>query len=196
MDAPREKPILFSGPMVRAILENRKSQTRRIARLPGGALASEARTNDPLYLRALLALNAPYKIGDRLWVKESLVVTCDPSAVDYGLAHYESDGREVEPDLLWRWKSARLPSRYMPKSAARLWLEVTGVWAQQLHAISEDDAIAEGVDTTPDELGRYDPVRAFQFLWDSINGKRPGLAWPDNPWVRVYEFKRMVEQRK
>ena len=83
-----------------------------------------------------------------------------------------------------RWK----PSIHMPKWAARIWLEVTGVRVERVQDISEEDAIAEGI---PRGAVQYcgHAIRLFRDLWDSINAKR-GYPWEVNPWVWVVEFKR------
>lgn len=176
-----EKPIIFSGPMVRAILAGTKTQTRRV---------------DP---KAVFDADlARYQPGDRLWVRETWkrdawcgrIIAVDGTIKDLGLVsiHYAADASEQcrrytatppEPSDHWR------PSIFMPRWASRITLEVTDVRAQRLQEISAEDAKAEGMEScTP-----YDQFRA---LWDSINGKRTGCAWGDNPWVWAYTFRRLT----
>jgi hypothetical protein len=215
-----EKPIIFSGPMVRAILEGRKTQTRRVISVtndPGSwepATAEEwmAPTDNRPALGGhpvamfrgsngrLFGFNPPYKVGDLLWVRESFYVQghlWQHGSGNIQPIHYAadiSDRQQVEDYTL-------KPSIHMPRWASRITLEVTAVRAERLQQISVKDAKTEGVTHWkcghPDCLGpsgesglHYGPVGAFMELWDSINGKRPGCAWDDNPWVWVYEFKR------
>lgn len=208
---PRERPILFSGPMVRAIFEGRKTQTRRIIRHPRG------RDTIPPHLRYMLTrdghallsgpdypdgdddeVKCPYgQVGDRLWVRETWCLA-DP---DYG--RYPGDGRPSRPDGRWCWYAATepeveptgdqpgrspwRPSIYMPRWASRITLEVTGVRVQQLQQITAADARAEGCKTLG--VDPYDSVmrtrKNFRDLWDEING--PG-SWARDPWVWVVEF--------
>jgi len=135
----------------------------------------------------------PYKVGDLLCVKE----TWRP--------HEEWEGSQCPylyradyPEgLNVHWE----PSIQMPEKAARLWLKVTNIRFEQLQEISCDDAIAEGVEAHDDDgvtyygpldKGHICPRVAFQWLWDSLYGRRPGLAWADNPWVSVYEIERVA----
>jgi len=165
----KERPILFSGPMVRAILEGRKTQTRRIVK------------PQPLRDRGVMAFNdgehpqmrCPYgKPGDRLWVRETWCPDVEPYTF-----RYKADGDEP----LERWR----PSIHIPRWASRITLEVVSVRVERLQNISEDDALAEGI--TLVERGTS-PVDQFNKLWESING--PG-SWEANPWVWVVEFKRI-----
>ena len=103
---------------------------------------------------------------------------------------------------MW-WKR---PAIFMPRAACRILLEVTEVRVQRLQDISEADAIAEGIEPNPAWIGTYrdysvererqvwnlDPVASYRTLWDSINGKTPGAAWADNPWVWAVSFMRVT----
>lgn len=175
----RESPILFSGEMVRAILAGRKSQTRRVVK--GVALQWVA---DGMFTPEYVALCdnglSPYGYaGDRLWVRETFVAS--PDGVIYRAT--ESEHGINAPDDSPRWK----PSIFMPRQFSRLKLEVIGVRVERLHAITKEDAEAEGV-VTPDS---HTTVRgAFQELWNRINEKR-GYGWDKNPWVWVISFKRV-----
>ena len=118
---------------------------------------------------------APYQVGDRLWVREGLMTNHNETAVDVGLASYRRDGELVEPYLPWRWARGTLSPIHMPKEAARIWLEVTAVRCQRVQEISAADVLAEGVsqkaiDDWKEWLHRDDcPGHAFGLLWDSIN---------------------------
>lgn len=184
-----DRPILFSGPMVRAILEDRKTQTRRVItqpRLtpyPHAPVVVHNRTaifRDCWQNRQDISLKC--EAGDRLWVREawrSEIIQDDrpPREIcpgGFGI-WYEADG----PDDHW----GRLrPGIHMPRWVSRLTLTVTDVRVQRLQDISNDDALAEGVLTTADDMC---PVGAFADLWDSINGLD---AWDQNPWVGAYSF--------
>ncbi|MFN9031564.1 MAG: hypothetical protein ACK5XM_15445 [Betaproteobacteria bacterium] len=186
-----ERGILFSGPMVRALLNCTKSQTRRAVKIthrtPGLAACLETHGEEPK-LRAAAWL-CPYgQVGDRLWVRETWAVphSCDhlkPSEIPTGTrVHYAADG--ALGGLLKR------PSMFMPRWASRITLEITGVRVERLQDISEADAKAEGC-SKPTPVCEDDDCsyRAdYERLWESING--PG-SWAANPWVWVLEFKQV-----
>lgn len=204
------RPILFSAPMVRAILSGAKSQTRRLLKPQplGGApellqhLVAHGHhrwaTDEP---DEDLIWKCPYgQPGDRLWVREAWRTTSAwdrtpprnlPGRVDL---HYEADGR---PNAHFCFGKLR-PGMFMPRGASRITLEVTGVRVERLQNISEDDAIAEGVNVHPDHHGKprdsiYSPVQAYRDLWEQING--PG-SWGANPWVWVVEFRRLPTNQR
>lgn len=204
----KERPIIFSAPMVRAILAGTKTQTRRAGkpvRHPDlgnwydiGALALE---HEPQHV---IERACPYgQPGDRLWVRETTVkveehgyvgpvyVESDEgrAALEGGLAPDPDDCTEVEPHEL------RLrPSIFMPRSMARILLEIVSVRVERLQDISESDAEAEGAmswsaeqESPARDLEPGDERIAFRELWESINGS---ASWDANPWVWVVEFKR------
>lgn len=191
-----ERPILFSGPMVRAILDGRKTQTRRV--LKGiedlgdgrfhlfnahGGCFGVAEADIPTE-----ALNYPaYEVGDRLWVRETWTHTGDgvwtianARMALNGRVSYRADG-EIAGAKYW-------PSIHMPREFSRITLEVTGVKVERLQDISESDAEAEGcAGGYNDDASGYRPaVGDFADLWNSING--PG-AWEANPWVVAISFR-------
>ena len=194
----RERPILFSAPMVRAILAGAKTQTRRImkpqpTRVDGGVPFGDG----PKWARAApgsAVISCPHgKRGDRLWVREAHYIIGEYREVFFRATQDSS----TSPTLSWPgpWR----PSIHMPRWASRITLEVTGVRVEHLHDISEADARAEGA---PFELARQDSVRlgatasyraGFQRLWGSING--PG-SWDEDPWVWVIEFKRQPHENQ
>lgn len=171
----KERPILFSAPMVRAILGGTKTQTRRPVKNLGfvtgiGHLlnGSDNRSEWPDF--------CPHgKTGDRLWVRETWHP--DSSKID-GSPAYKADVDYDTSDCKWK------PSIYMPRKASRIDLEITGIRVERLHDISEEDCRAEGIIIT-DALTLW---RAYQSLWESINGKS---SWGLNPWVWVIEFRRI-----
>jgi len=202
-----EKPILFSGAMVRAILESKKTQTRRVAKEFNPRLQYRLRQSDG-EIEVLDAGNmwgimarrtvCPYgKPGDRLWVRESIQKrgwdtrgNWDTCFIRY-LATDECLSVPT-PDPVWveHRMQSKVPSIYMPRWASRLTLGIVSVEVERLQEISEEDAKAEGVQpVTGDGCAHYG---AFRELWDSINAKR-GFGWDKNPWVWVVEFKRYAE---
>ena len=213
MTAARERPILFSGPMVRALLAGRKTQTRRVVKnLPVAAVEARRATTVPAHWftdtggqSTMIACpcGAP---GDRLWVKETHAIvprtayamsegvpqTLRPDD-DHDAAVYAADWERSKPG---RWR----PSIHMPRWASRLTLEITDVRVERLHAITETDAEAEGVRepsigpihmVSPERCGEIDRAKApalflWEMLWRSINGTD---SWNANPWVWVVTFK-------
>lgn len=207
-----EKPILFSGAMVRAILAKTKTQTRRVIKPQptlwrGDILEWQRSKSSTIHTVAdgLLA-DCPHGIpGDRLWVRETHFVA------GTGKIFYRADGHDTESAYSWR------PSIFMLRQSCRITLEITGVRAERLHDISEADALAEGVETDvhdqalvarkygtknewfqvwSSELRNYEnyeniAIASYRSLWDSINGKK--YPWASNPWVWVVEFKQVTQ---
>jgi len=154
-------------------------------------------------------LHCPYgTVGDRLWVRETFQPLwsgdrCPASLADpagWALGYPASDGVQEyhDPDdgLVTRCK----PGIHMPRWASRITLEMTNVRVERLQAITEDDALAEGVDVgtsqpatvngRPGSVVFFNARDAFAYLWNAINGDR--AAWASNPWVFVIEFRRVV----
>jgi len=210
-----ERPIIFTGESVRAILAGKKSQTRRNVKpqpefsdpwwevrgrlTVGGSPCSEFKTNrDAEVAAALSSLPCPFGApGDRLWVRETWDVFALPDEVP-SIA-YAADSTAIPIIGGEGWKLQRAdnahcwrPSIYMPRWASRLTLEVTEVRVQRLQEISEDDACAEGVlpcgqGSHPTELS---PYRCnFAQAWNSINRKR--APWESNPWCWAISFRRV-----
>lgn len=205
-----DKPILFSAPMVRALLAGTKTQTRRNHKVADG-------------LAHLAGSVAPrIKVGDRLWVKETSRITSwsDDGAVWITYAADEAKSLTLYPDnedflerLCARVEKAGAetnadgwyenippaalvrPSIFMSRWASRITLHVTDVRVQRLQDISENDAAAEGCDATTcaNVLAPKDGFPSFRsayaILWNAINGEG---SWESNPWVAAYTF--TVEQ--
>jgi hypothetical protein len=229
-----EHGILFSAPMVRAILDGRKTQTRRVATRNNSTVSGHnARAKfwaqwwaDALWNQAIptqqtaSALHVPcggpdaggaiYRVrpiwqpGDRLWVRETWCEVPDEMRSDFDEYIYRADMterqrldelsvRRVARTMLARWR----PAIHMPRRAARIVLTVTHARGQRLQDISESDAEAEGVNgpSCSDEAYGWYPSGAFRELWESINGKRPGCSWADNPWVWALTFERLELNR-
>lgn len=207
----RERPILFSAPMVRAILAGTKTQTRREVKLPhmnplgcwevlpwGGPNGGRTRDGKTVPFQNVIGhsrtgemFGCPYgEPGDLVYARETWAA---PHAYDHlpprlipqdARIHYAAT--EDRGGLLWR------PSIHMPRWASRITLEITGVRVERLQEISEADAGAEGAEpyrlpVHPAREGlRY--VDGYHVLWEQING--PG-SWDANPWVWVLEFRRL-----
>lgn len=200
----KERPILFSATMVRAILAGTKTQTRRVVKskhVPWLDLPwlenSVFNFLDGKWNQRQLPYGQP---GDRLWVRESfrLVRTVlggadgckiPPSKFLDSTRRFEADGAVSYPDARMRVFGKLRPGIHMPRWASRITLEVTGVRVERLQGISEADARAEGYPGGPDDLGAIErPLLWYRELWESINGHG---SWDENPWVWVVEFKRV-----
>lgn len=213
------KPILFSTPMVQAILEGRKTQTRRIVKKKYSNTDLEFRTDK--YGTALVEINKyvppikmpdgrtrrklrffeyskpKYQVGDILWVRETWDTIILENEDDNVEVVYVFKANEHPFDRGNKWKSPI----YMLRAAARIFLKVVSVRAERLQDISGRDAFAEGVikEHSPipaganwsDTLGKAS-LKAFQSIWKDIHGEK---SWEENPFVWVYEFKR-VEKPK
>lgn len=176
----KERPILFSAPMVRAILAGTKTQTRRVVKpQPAGPWAAPGKTACPYGLP-----------GDRLWVKETIRKTGEYPG-GYSTSEYVADGTPTVADA-WPWQRRTLVSIHCPRGLSRITLEVTGVRVERLQDISHADADAEGCRgrrSADPALGfTITPRERFNALWEQING---AASWAANPWVWVVEFKRV-----
>ena len=200
----KERPILFSAPMVRALLAGTKTQTRRIVkqrkdRQLGCYLAPCELAGE---VNAGKFDNCPYgHPGDRLWVRESFQPLL-ADGVEYADSNWETgagyqinypaSGGAVEYiDMDDNIKSGSKPSIHMPRWACRILLEIVSVRIEKLQTTSEADAEAEGVDFlrhVPDADETLTAAQLYACLWDSINGDG---SWDTNPWVWVVEFKRI-----
>lgn len=229
------KPILFSTPMVQAILAGRKTQTRRLIKEAAGwdynwkvsQVKVERLDGIPRYeMRCGTQYSLPwfkskYQPGDILYVRETYYAWgfwdekegeftksgkpakwfVDCTAVSGRCYHFE----DSPPDMNKKYESQKWhkrPSLFMPKDAARILLQVTDVRAERLQDITEEDAIAEGIECIhesdvkvyrnyliKEKLGSTNPVRSFTSLWNSINAKTS--PWEKNDWVWVYSFNKI-----
>lgn len=210
----KERPIIFSAPMVRAILSGAKTQTRRVVptMVTGGRVEYPGKRDGRGFSRvnwldtaegmAQAAQDCKHgRPGDKLWVKETWgAVPHMMGGVQPETLRYRADGEYQNERGTWRWRS----SIHMPRWASRITLEITGVRVERLQDISEADALSEGVaqvvrDRLPaQQCGEYDaidvdPVELYRDLWESINGHG---SWDANPWVWVIEFKKLEQQEQ
>lgn len=196
----KERPILFSAPMVRALLDGTKTQTRRLVKMkPHHQIEQrDDGSNWPwMYDGARDAdwwMPCPHgQPGDRLWVRETWAYGIHALAAardENGPFVYAADGT-TQGRLCDRWR----PSIHMPRTASRITLEITGVRVERLQDISNDDAYSEGTGTWAAETAKDgnkwpSMPRAFRGLWESINGAE---SWATNPWVWAIDFKRLEQ---
>ena len=211
METIKERPIIFNTEMVKAILDGRKTQTRRVIKsqptpepdrfeyygeklgwgwLPTSKSGKIGIFTPPRYY-------CPYgKIGDRLWVRETWSHGCNDFGTNRFTVHYRADGLDHKGH---RWS----PSIFMPRKRSRITLEITDIRVERIQDISEQDAIAEGV-IVPKALeilaGVYGPtagskyIVAFRDLWDSINAKpkpvmsgKKIVSYISYPWDEIRE---------
>ncbi len=171
--------IMYSSPMVLALLAGRKTQTRRVLKV---------------------SKKMPYQIGDRLWVRESIEPWYSGGA-DTAYVRYIADQKPTFQIWPEKHQRRKMPGMHMMRKFSRITCLVEDARVELLQDISPDDAIAEGLIKIPfapgtaKEMGcdwgfggdsrHGSPVSAYAALWDSLNGDRPGMAWKDNPWVIV-----------
>lgn len=187
-----EHPIIMSPPMIRAILADKKTQTRRVITHPEyfgcltGDCPHDKKEECEVAIQGWLD-ESPYKVGNKLWVRETYRYFND------GDLFYKADafaqGEEYipvhaddEPED-WRWQNAM----FMPRKHSRITLGITDARVQRLQDITHRDALAEGVEydvSKPDGA----PLPRYRALWDHINAKR-GFPWESNPWVRRICFR-------
>ena len=191
------KPILFNTEMVRAILDGRKTQTRRVIKSLDGLSFYRAEPSEDAYealgkwdffygwleggvmFDACASVKAPYSIGDILWVRETW------NHVKFGLGDWHYEYR-ADYDETSKWRNGSFaqwrPSIHMPRDAARIFLRVTDVRVERLQDIDDDGVVAEGL-----EIGAQ-----IDELWNRTLSKssRAMFGWDANPWVWVIEFER------
>ena len=221
----KERPILFSGAMVRAILADTKTQTRRVVK-GEGSIAVVQQSNGPMVLHKYngethsgFRIECPYgQPGDRLWVRETWKPHCEgPIREEFPLGtcvKYAADGAMVKPTEwtheqgAWcemneetpQWR----PSIHMPRWASRITLEIVAVRVERLQNISEEDARAEGCDSgiwhqeSGMLAGETDPedIATFRDGYGFLWECINGAgSWALNPWVWVVEFRHIANPK-
>jgi len=178
MPTQKEKPIIFSGEMIRAILGRKKTQTRRVIKPQPDRIWEDGH---PYWnIGGLRIPKCPYgQPEDRLWVRETYGKSLCGSNI------YKADFNPDHP-FMPKWK----PSIFMSRIASRITLEIISVRVERLQEISQMDIQAEGTPGLHPLGGAYPNQwrERFQSLWNSINKKHP---WASNPWVWSIEFKRL-----
>lgn len=206
----KEHPILFSTEMVKAILEGRKTQTRRIIK-PQPFLNKQYSSEEPTY-KEWFSMNGSHndsvekwiqfcphgKVGDQLWVRETWAEVMEEEDLMfvYKASNIEelNTGDEDDNGNIFKWR----PSIFMPRKASRIQLEIVNIRVERLDNISEEDAKAEGVEGIDGKYLDYSNTKSkhyclsafssYEELWIKINGKE---SWEKNPWVWIIEFKRI-----
>jgi hypothetical protein len=206
----KDKPILFSTSMVRALIAGEKTQTRRIMKVQpinrSHRIYTLIATSDSKDIGkaiwcdkdhngASVPFSCPYSVGMKLWVRE----TYCPVYAHGDDCLYRADKYDSIFPFTGKWK----PSIFMPRKYSRITLEVTGIRFERLQGITEEDCLAEGIKccTKDDKLykyglesiawtdWKYTAVDAYRALWESINGKG---SWDENPYIWCYTFRRVL----
>lgn len=213
-----ERPIIFNGDMVRAILRGEKTQTRRPVKpqpATGCIYSINGAHNAALHLADVGCqvryipptgrskdhlLPCPFgQPGDRLWVRETFA-----EHPQFSELAYRAEGEEFEDGDGFTWFPKWSPPVYMPRKFSRITLEITDINVEQVQDITEDDARAEGVDTEFHiAVARIDggPYRHIQYhcshrggfanTWRKLYAKRPDFSWDANPWVWAITFRQV-----
>lgn len=199
----KERPIIFSGEMVQAILDGRKTQTRRVMKIPPerdqvrlchwveSGFAHPLQEGDGCSCREI---KCPYgKVGDRLWVKETWSTEWDGNK--RYICYKARGGKYYDTGVKHTWKSPL----FMPREHSRIDLEITNIRVERLQDITEDDAKAEGVQ--PEKMGvmaskenncsRLCYRKGFEKLWEKIHGIKCDFDWESSKWVWAIEFRKL-----
>lgn len=197
-----ERPIIMGAESVRAILEGRKTQTRRVIKpsVNGCTVGVYTAYNPPIVTDVVNVdkdgdpyedIFCPYgKVGDRLWVRETFKIAEGVTINGIAPVIYKADCSGFALANIDNWKSPL----FMPRWASRITLEITDIRVERVQDISICEAIDEGI---PSQGVEFDPKHGSRFvdvvpeykrLWDSLNAKR-GYPWEKNPWVWVISFK-------
>lgn len=200
-DYPNAKPILFNTDMVQAILDGRKTVTRRVVKPQPNEMIKRCENCDPMnccdsfdvdnfektvFMRDGARCYRPYLKGDILYVRETWQYIEGASGHGYA---YKAGGGVHNDTGKWR------PSIHMSKSAARIFLRVTGVRVERLQDITPSECLHEGVEPEAMEVGGEFVRGIFNGIWNSTikPADLPRYGWDANPWVWVYEFERVSE---
>jgi hypothetical protein len=195
----KERPILFSGPMIRAILDGKKTMTRRVisgrADLPYYNYYQDDNMVVHFYGERDPGIYVKNKFEGvkQLWVRETWAENKDASGDKRDILEddylYRADQNGYSPPIKWR------PSIFMPRRASRITLEITNYHIEQIQLITETEAVSDipyllpGEETGEmPEVGESLLVWRFRRLWDSLNAKR-GYAWTARPWVYAISFR-------
>lgn len=214
------KGALFNTEMVCALLDDRKTATRRLVKpqppkelqFPYGLIGSSSDKSEEgkfcwtageICDGRVHTVRPPYRPGDVIYVRETwcaLPVTPGGHMRGHDVFYYKADG-DLRPD---GWRENWKPSLHMPREAARIFLRVTNVRAERLQDITEEQAVREGCITFSDKTGngKFDDVLefdltardAFTELWNSTLKKDSAYTWAHNPWVWVIEFERISKE--
>lgn len=201
----KSRPIIFSAPMVRAILTGQKTQTRRVVKgVPashawaGFVLESTDSKQDgkaffgiqksEYHYDQIVYVRCPYGVvGDRIWVREGyadILWNITASGKEIRRFIYKADEQHGATIIHPTWKTPL----FMPLAASRIELEITGIRVERVQDITDADALAEGVEVCEVERG-LSAEEEYSVLWTEIHGYHDQKGWNANPWVWVIEFK-------
>jgi hypothetical protein len=189
----KEHPILFNQEMVKAILEGRKSQTRRVVKpQPIKPIIEHlvdntwSCSNSKKFDEQVKFIRCPYGyVGELLWVRETFCNDCPSASEPSGVCYKANRENQPASDFCTKWK----PSIFMPRWASRITLEITDIKVQRLWEITDDDAKAEGIGINEPLVFSDSYKDSYAWLWDKINGKKH--PWILNEFVWVISFKRV-----
>lgn len=187
----KETPILMCSEMVRATLDDLKTETRRVVRhqpIKGGRIRHLTLAFFSTQLDGVnrwVDIKCPYgEITSRLWVRETFALPYSDCR-DRNEVLYQADPRDKSSPVKWK------PSIFMPRWASRLTLEITGVRVERVQDITESGAEAEGCEAVHCDMGVVSAREHYESLWDELNGKR-GFGWDTNPFVWVIKFRKIL----
>ena len=207
------RPIIMGAESVRAILEGRKTQTRRVikpqpsvsyhwsgdAYEEGGMVKAVLSSKPTIHFDYMPKCR--WQVGDRLWVRETVFFETfhqqsdeelkrDGFNPNIGVWVYRADNHEY-PTITANWTSPM----FMPREASRITLKITDIRVERVQDISAKDAIAEGIPAPYVARDEFEPISMYQKQWNKLNAKR-GYPWESNPWVWCIGFKRVHDQKE
>lgn len=194
------KPILFNTEMVRAILDGRKSCTRRLLKGPF-TVHPNGYITKPRGNENLCPYEPPYQPGDILYVRETVwqkigyYLDIDGETKPSWYNEFKYVASDEKPETGWNYSWAKRPSIHMPKEAARIWLKVTDVRVERLQEITAESALTEGADKyihANGTLNEDQTITSFIGIWNSTIKKSDidRYGWDANPYVWVISFER------
>jgi len=192
------KGILFKPDMIKAIVEGRKTVTRRAIKLPHTCDSVRNGINVWVAYEAIGVyqeyIKPRYQVGETVYIKETLYRHPYLNEAGYMLDQTPVFINQTIGDCLkWRWQKDILTGMFMPQEAARYFIKITGVRAEEIQEITDNDAKAEGVARPPNYSLTPHYKVWFQYLWDKINKDYP---FESNPWVFRYEFSQSIRERE
>mgnify|MGYP001411078497 CR=1 FL=1 len=184
----KEFGVIFSGPMVPRVLDGSKTQTRRAVKIkdsPGTKPWYPVGNHFTPTQLEKYRVYPRWHVGDQIWMKETWMPETEQGIPTGGIIYRATNRPETDGTVKIKWRSPL----FMPKWASRFTGNVLRTWIERLQDISEEDARAEGAELHP-WTNAHTYRESFSMLWNSLNGKTPGLSWADT-WVLATEFRRV-----